>query len=222
MKKDKVHYDIDGLKWWHTIEFPNGQISKGQQKYDSNNKASRFLMPDDLTGKTVLDFGCWDGYWAIRAKKNGASNVVATDRWNPCLKTAEVALGAYNIPYVHSGDLDEPINHFCDPEFDVVLFYGILYHLKNPFMGLWNAKRCCKPGGIVIIETAIDQGPIGSIKADTPLLWLADKPYNKDPSNHCVPNEPGVHQIMKHMGFSVLKRDRTLRIRLTLVCRKDN
>lgn len=221
MKKDNIHHDIDGLRWWHTIEFPNGQKSDGQQKYDNDNKAARFLMPDDLTGKSVIDFGCWDGYWAIRAKKLGATNVVATDRWNPPLRTAEIALGAYNIPYVYSGNLDEPLEVHQDPVFDVVLFYGILYHLKNPFMGLWNARRCCKSGGIIIIETAIDQGPIAGIKADIPLLWLADKPYNKDPSNYCVPNELGVRQMAKHMGLKILKRDRTLRTRLTLVCEKE-
>jgi tRNA (mo5U34)-methyltransferase len=213
-------YKIDHLEWWHTVPFPNGQLTKGRTNYEIDNKADRFLLPKKITNKTVLDFGAFDGYWSIKAKQRGAEYVVATDRWDPPLETAKLALEAWDIPYVYSGNLDEPLNIDFGGQFDIVLFYGILYHLKNPFMGLWNAKKYCKPGGLIIIETAIDQGVIASIKEQTPLLWMANKPYNNDPSNYCVPNELGMIQMAKNLELEVLSKDRTLHTRFSLLCRK--
>src|SRR5208337_3941241 len=141
------------MNWWHTIELPDGTVTPGRVDY-RGERGKCFLLPDDLTGKRVLDFGTYDGFWAIEAKKRGARFVMASDRFPQMLETARLALRAYDISYC-VGDLDFPI---VNPgEFDVVLFYGILYHLKNPFMGLWNAANCCKPGGLVIVETAVNQ-----------------------------------------------------------------
>lgn len=208
-------------EWWHVIELPDGEVTPGRVDY-RGPQGDRFLLPQDLTGRSVLDFGTWDGFWAIEAKKRGAEEVVATDRWKPCLKTAKKALSAYGIPYVPSGDLDIPLNvKGWGEHFDVVLFFGILYHLKNPYQGLKNAADCCKPGGMVIVESAVNQGKMFGIDDHVvPLLWVIDKVHHDDPTNYFMPNIPGVLQLCRMAGLEPMETTGWGDYRFTVVCRK--
>ena len=56
--------------WYHRIELP-GNITPGWSPIDT----SKYGIPDDLTGKRVLDIGAWDGYWTWEALKKGARAV---------------------------------------------------------------------------------------------------------------------------------------------------
>jgi len=212
------------MDWWHTIELPDGAVTPGRLDY-RGKPGERFLLPADLTGKSVLDFGTWDGYWAIEAKKRGARLVVAADRWWPMLETTRIALGAYDIPYVHSGDLDYPMTPLwernADWEFDLVLFYGIIYHLKNPTMGLMNAAMCCKPGGVVIVESAVNQGKMEKFQDGPPMIWVIDEVHHNDPTNFVMPNTRGLVQLCRVAGLkpSEFESDKT-GCRLTIKCQK--
>jgi tRNA (mo5U34)-methyltransferase len=206
--------------WWHTIELPGGEVTPGRVDY-RGEKGKRFLLPEDLTRKSVLDFGTWDGFWAIEAKRRGALEVVATDRWSPPLETAAKALGAYGIHYFCTGDLDLPLKHKPWMNFDVVLFYGILYHLKNPYMGLLNAASCCKPGGLVIVESAVNQGKLSSMGNGIPLLWVIDEVHHGDPTNYFMPNEAGVLQLCRMAKLEPTEQIAVENTRFTVVCRKE-
>jgi tRNA (mo5U34)-methyltransferase len=61
--------------WYHKIELPGGIVTPGNYPIC----AERYCIPDDLTGKRVLDIGAWDGYWTWEALKRGAAEVVAID-----------------------------------------------------------------------------------------------------------------------------------------------
>jgi tRNA (mo5U34)-methyltransferase len=212
--------ELDKLNWWHTIEFPDGTVTKGKNDYRKQT-TSRYLLPENLEGKSVIDFGTWDGFFAIQAKKRGASRVLAVDRWLPMLKTAELSLGAYGIEYRWSEDLDFPLAQgLIEEEFDVVLFYGILYHLKNPYMGLLNAYKCCKKGGLFIIESAIEEGKASQLPDNVPALWIIDVVHHGDPSNYYMPNEAGLRQLCKLAGFNPTKKKYLDGTRLTIHCTK--
>jgi len=61
--------------WYHKIALPNGNVTPGFAPLC----AERYAVPDDLTGKRILDIGAWDGYWTWEALKRGAAEVVAID-----------------------------------------------------------------------------------------------------------------------------------------------
>jgi len=210
------------MNWWHTIELPNGEVTPGRVDY-RGQAGDCFLLPKDLTDKRVLDFGTYDGYWAIEAKKRGAKFVIASDRWDPPLETAQYALKAYDIRYICSGDLDFPIAQVGCGDFDIVLFYGIVYHLKNPVMGLWNAARMCKPGGLVIIESAVNQGKMEGMTNDVPLLWLIDEVHHDDPSNYVMPNGAGLLQLCRMAGLNPIQTSDNhpnIHSRFTVMCER--
>jgi tRNA (mo5U34)-methyltransferase len=64
--------------WWHSIQLPEGMITPG-------HKTSAILEKEwqqidlDVTGRSVLDVGAWDGYFSFRAEAEGASSVTSLD-----------------------------------------------------------------------------------------------------------------------------------------------
>jgi tRNA (mo5U34)-methyltransferase len=120
--------------WWHSFELPDGTIVEGANDLIGlRSRLARFPIPEDLTGKRVLDIGAWDGWFSFEMEKRGAE-VLAIDNWdNPRFHQMRQMMGSsveYRIMDVYE----------LTPErigrFDLVLFLGVLYHLKHPILAL--------------------------------------------------------------------------------------
>jgi hypothetical protein len=70
---------IARIKWFHQIDLGHGILTPGDGK--NRQKLAGFHLPDDLTGKTFLDVGAWDGFFSFEAERCGASRVLATDSY---------------------------------------------------------------------------------------------------------------------------------------------
>src|SRR4051812_24255739 len=74
--------EMHSMRWWHSIPLGkdvNGDnvITPGECPHthtplDTTYITHRFGMPEDLTGKRVLDIGAWDGLFSFEAEKRGA------------------------------------------------------------------------------------------------------------------------------------------------------
>src|SRR5437773_9162299 len=62
--------------WYHTLELP-GLTTSGL--FDLRPYVRHYGLPDDLTGKRVLEVGTWDGFWAFELERRGAAEVIAID-----------------------------------------------------------------------------------------------------------------------------------------------
>ncbi len=62
--------------WYHAIELGDDVVTPGIRGWTLDS-----LQIPDLTGKTVLDIGAWDGYFSFEAERRGASRVVALDHY---------------------------------------------------------------------------------------------------------------------------------------------
>ena len=124
--------------WWHSFEMPDGTRIDGVNKLESlRSRIAQFPIPEDLRGKRVLDIGTWDGWFAFEMERRGA-DVVAIDCWeNPLFHEMHARLNS-RVEY-HQLDVFD-----LTPEsigrFDIVLFMGVLYHLKHPLLAL---ERVC-------------------------------------------------------------------------------
>lgn len=71
--------ELASLGWYHSIEVPNAGVIPGYLKIDElKQRYADFGLPEDLTGKRVLDVGAWDGFFSFELEKHGAE-VVAVD-----------------------------------------------------------------------------------------------------------------------------------------------
>src|SRR5690554_2170125 len=115
----------------------------------------------DLTGRRVLDVGCGSGYHLWRMYGAGASEVIGIDpgllflcqfmavkRYQP---TAPVDLLPLRIE-----DLPRPLEYF-----DTTFSMGVLYHRRSPVDHLLELKDTLRPGGELVLETLVVDGPEG-------------------------------------------------------------
>jgi SAM-dependent methyltransferase len=152
----------------------------------------------DLTGKRVLDVGCRDGLFSFEAEKQGAAEVIGID--------CDLSAGAteFLIPYFRSRVRMHELNVLeLRPEtfgrFDVVLFPGVLYHLRYPAWCLKLVRDVLREDGILLLETAV-------VRDDNtlPLLYCPtgeESPY--EPTSCTFYNLKGLTDTLLSLGLSV-------------------
>ena len=82
--KDELQGRINSVQWYHEFDFGDGLHARVNTPDAASHRALwRFIQSklDEIsfTDKTVLDIGCWDGYWSFYAERRGAKRVLATD-----------------------------------------------------------------------------------------------------------------------------------------------
>lgn len=212
--------DANGISWFHRIQMPDGTYTNGCVHHGPDGgdwPTTRFAMPEDLTGKSVIDIGAWDGFFSFLAEKRGSEDVLATDttineggNWGATAGfeyarkklNSKVLYGIFNIekPYP------------CGT-FDLVLFYGVLYHLKSPLVAMENLAKLTEVGGKCLIETAISQ------TNDRPVLEYRPG-FDNDPTNYFYPNHLWVELASKQVGFKSCKLHFDMGSRATYVLEK--
>lgn len=97
----------------------------------------RAAVPEDLTGRTVLDIGPWNGGFTFECARRGAARVVALGPEDPeqtGFSRIQRQLGLTNVDYVKGSVYDMDRGRLG--AFDVVLFFGVIYHLRYPLLAL--------------------------------------------------------------------------------------
>ncbi len=199
---------MNNINFFHRIQLPDGTYTPGAVMHgpDGGNwPTTRFGMPEDLTGKTVLDIGAWDGFFSFEAERRGARWVLATNPEQPKgapldgFKYAHKALSS-NIS-LDVLDIEDSVSNIPIGQqlFDIVLFYGVLYHLKNPLGAMNNLGKLVAKGGICLLETAMAMDE-AVIKSNTPLLEYQAN-FLGDTTNHFYPNEAWIKSAAKESGF---------------------
>jgi len=157
---NELQHRIDSVYWYHEFEFPNGLIARSKMPDVVLHRRvwshiRQQLDQIDFRGKTVLDLGCWDGYWSFYAEQRGAKRVLATDdvsqNWarSSGLLLAKELFGS-NIETnldVSVYDLEK-----LGETFDIVLCLGIYYHLVDPFYAFAQVRHCCHSESLAIFE----------------------------------------------------------------------
>lgn len=139
------------LGWYHSIELPDGTITEGHQSVELlKHRLAQFELPERMVGLRVLDIGAWDGWFTFEMERRGAKVTAIDLVENPRFHEARAALGSkadYRVMSVYQLDPNDI------GRFDIVLFFGVLYHLKHPLLGL--EKVCSVAKGIVCVESFV-------------------------------------------------------------------
>lgn len=176
-----------GRKWFHRIEISPGVFLPGTQ--DSADKRDRVGLPVDLTGKTVLDIGCNDGGHAFECEKRGAE----VDAFDLEPEGARV-LAEYMRSKVNIFEADV-FTFEKRRRYDIVLFMGVLYHVKDMMACLKKVYDLAD--NLVILETHVNR--LGDPQPMA--IFYPGATLNNDPTNWWGPNVPCVIEMMKAVGF---------------------
>jgi tRNA (mo5U34)-methyltransferase len=196
---DRIRSEVDDIRWYHTIDLGSGVVTRGID--DTPQRLRRLNLPHSLVGRTVLDVGAWDGFFSFEAERRGASHVVATDHYSwkgPGWGTKagfELARRAL-ASRVEDVEIDAME---LSPErigmFDVVLFLGVLYHLRHPLLALEKVASVTRH--LLILETVVD---LVGLKRPAMAFYPADE-LNNDMTNWWGPNPQAVRDMLKSVGF---------------------
>jgi tRNA (mo5U34)-methyltransferase len=211
LNASEVRALVEAVRHWHHImSFPHGIVSPGV--YDPRELFG-FLELPELRGKRVLDIGTRDGYFAFECERRGAE-VVALDYADMDLTGFGAAKRIYGsqVEYVQANVYDLSPDRLGT--FDVVLFLGVLYHLRHPLLALDRLRALCSE--LLIVESLVcDARVFTGFETGRPLAELAprliDVPiaqflpvgrFHSDSTNKWVPNVSCLRALLKDAQFA--------------------
>jgi tRNA (mo5U34)-methyltransferase len=190
--------------WFHRIELSSDLVTPGWSD-PKKDKLPYFGLPDDMCGMRVLDIGCSEGFFSFEAERRGAKEVIAIDsrpdsvrRFNVCRNALDSKATAY-LTNVY----DLSARSFGT--FDLVMFFGVLYHLRHPLLALEKIYDICS--GTLLLQTANFENPLlgSAAAAQFHPFGIRSGPPDKptwDPSVFWIPNAACVRDMLRHVGFS--------------------
>jgi len=158
-------------------------------------------VPADLTGKTVLDIGATNAGAAFVAERRGASRVVALDifpaHWFGVDSLVDF-LGS-DVEFVQ-GTVYKLPDLLSEP-FDVIFFFGVLYHLRHPLLAL-DAIRTAAAGD-VFLETAVADHELAD-PARAIVRFYRDDELGGDATNWFAPTVRTLHDWCTSSGYEIV------------------
>jgi tRNA (mo5U34)-methyltransferase len=204
--------------WFHNLRLNGVQTAPRHPLGDYPAlKWKRFshAIPDDLRGWTVLDVGCNGGFYSLEMKRRGADRVVGMDTDARYLSQAKLAaeISGLDIELRQASVYELAATR---ERFDLVLFLGVLYHLRHPLLALdilhdYVVERMLVFQSMLRGSAAIpllaedhaftDTTPFG--RAAYPRLHFVEHRYAGDPTNWWIPNRACAEAMLRSAGFRI-------------------
>jgi tRNA (mo5U34)-methyltransferase len=194
---------VDRLPWHHSIDLGGGVVTAGSKSLSiCAGEATLIFDRVNLSGRTVIDVGAWNGFFSFEAKRRGASRVLATDSYcwsHPRIRgreTFDIARSALFVD-VDAREIDvADLSTETVGKFDVVLYLGIFYHRYDAIEAL--ARVAVLAQHVLIVETHLDLRDI-----DIPAMaFYPGSELNNDPTNWWGPNEHCMKALLVGHGFT--------------------
>ena len=173
-------------------------------------------IPADLSGKTVLDIGCNAGFYSLEMKRRGAARVVGIDSDEQYLAQARFA-AEINGADIEFCQLDIYDIAKLQERFDLVLFMGVLYHLRHPLLALDLLYEHVVKDTLVFQSLMRGSREVAQIEKDYPfteteifdkpgypLMYFVEHRYSHDPTNWWIPNHACAEAMLRSAGFAIV------------------
>lgn len=204
--------------WFHNLRL--GGIETAPDHFLGDYPQIKFAsfrqaVPEDLTGMTVLDIGCNAGFYSMEMKRRGAERVVGIDTDEHYLRQARFAAQVSGVdvefrqlPVWEVAKLGET--------FDLVIFMGVLYHLRHPLLALdlihehvardLMLFQTMQRGSRDVVAVAPDYDfnePAPFDEPGYPKMHFIEERYSHDETNWWVPNRACTEAMLRSAGFSI-------------------
>ena len=207
--------------WFHNMDLDGVQTAPDHFLYDyPNNKWQRFAqaVPADLSGMSVLDIGCNAGFYSLEMKRRGAARVLGIDSDERYLEQARLAARVRGLEDIEFRFLSVYDVGQLAEKFDLVIFMGVLYHLRHPLLALdliyenvakdWLLFQSMQRGSEEVEPLQNDydffEGAQVFDAAGYPKLHFIEQRYAGDPTNWWVPNRACTEAMLRSSGFDIV------------------
>ncbi|MGN6555743.1 MAG: TIGR04290 family methyltransferase [Verrucomicrobiota bacterium] len=218
---DRIRERVSQLgDWFHNLNLRGVQTAPNHflgNYPETKWRAFAHAIPSDLSGKTVLDIGCNAGFYSIEMKRRGARRVVGIDFDEGYLAqarfAAEVCEAEIEFRQLSVYDVAK-----LGEKFDIVLFMGVLYHLRHPLLALDLIHQHVAKDVFIFQSMQRGSDSISPVKSDYhfwqtdifddaafPRLYFIEHRYAGDPTNWWIPNRACTEAMLRSAGFEILE-----------------
>jgi len=171
------------IVWHQRFELAGGVFTPGAN--DVGFLVQTAALPERLDGESVLDIGTTNGGVAFELERRGAGRVLAVDILDADyfgFNAIKQLLGS-SVQHLRASVYELP--EILDQRFDIVLFLGVLYHLRHPLLALDSVRRLT--GGLSYIESAVCDSELPQLADQAVARFYRRDELGGDPSNWFAP-----------------------------------
>jgi tRNA (mo5U34)-methyltransferase len=208
--------------WFHNLHLPGGRRTAPDHPLGDfpafKWRQIAGSIPADLSGWTALDIGCNAGFYSFELARRGAQvtgleideHYLAQARW------AADELGLAGRVEFRRGTVYDLAREGAS--YDLVLFLGVLYHLRYPLLALDGVARSVRR--LLVLQTLTMPGeerletprdlPLdarGRLRdPGWPAMAFVERALAGDPTNWWAPDAACVEAMARSAGLEVLER----------------
>ncbi len=204
--------------WFHNLRLGEVQTAPNHFLGDYPSvkfESFRHALPADMTGKSVLDIGCNAGFYSFEMKRRGASRVLGIEVEDLYLRQARFVAEMEGLD-VEFRKLSVWEVGAIGEQFDLVIFMGVLYHLRHPLLALDLIHTHVAKDALLFQSMQRGSRELPHLRDDYsfdetahfndpayPAMYFIEKNYCGDNTNWWVPNRACTEAMLRASGFSI-------------------
>ena len=204
--------------WFHNLRL--GNVQTAPHHFLGNYPEMKFrrfrdAIPKDLKGCSVLDIGCNGGFYSFEMKRRGAARVLGIDTDEHYLRQARFAAEVTGLDVTFERMAVWDVGALGE-RFDLVIFMGVLYHLRHPLLALDLIHEHVARDVLLFQSMQRGSREIAPVAEDYdfleeeffnasgyPKLHFVERRYSHDETNWWIPNRACTEAMLRSSGFSI-------------------
>ncbi|GAB3735905.1 hypothetical protein GCM10028794_15900 [Silanimonas algicola] len=217
--------DVLARDWFYRFTLPSGAVTGSAHapdilaihdtRWSMAEEALRTTFPEGASRASAIDLACHQGWFSLKLREFGFGSVHGIDARQQHVEDARLIASATGTEHVafSRGDV-HGLSAAIVGTHDLVLCFGLLYHLENPVGALRVARALCKR--LCLIETQVAPGQTGvvdygsyrfvkPIEGSFVIVDETDETHGPEASTlgiSLIPSLEALHFILRKVGFS--------------------
>jgi len=220
--RQEQHDEVQQLgPWFHNLHLPDGRQTAPDHELGDFPRFKwrriQQVIPEDLSGWTVLDVGCNAGFYSFELARRGAmvrgidvhEQYLAQARWAARLMGLEDRVRFEHLQVYALAR--EP------GSYDLVWFMGVFYHLRHPLLALDILARKTRRRLMFQSMTMPERRVLATpddlelddrhelLQPGWPAMAFIEHRLASDPTNWWAPNPACAEAMLRSSGFRILE-----------------